>query len=144
MHESVTFPWLSLMHGLVQTVSLALLLVICIRTMLLPVKLDTRYDVYHNLRESTARMLLPSRATIYPSLDNDTTFAAGAVMEQVSKLPTCGGFFDGATAHTPPTEMPAWMLPADESGLDKMLHDIVSSPFLMTFKVCTWIAGYEN
>jgi hypothetical protein len=140
VQERLTFPWLGVAHGAIQTIIVAILCTIVVTTKLLPTNIDARHDVYHNLESATARMLLPRKVTTFPLLTTNTdNTSTNVASQQVSSLPPCGGFSDaGLPATATPTEMPDWMLPDDESSMNDMLCEMVCH------KISTELPSYHQ
>jgi hypothetical protein len=57
--------------------------------MTLPISLEAQYEVYHNLEDSEARMMLPLKVGQFPVLHNDVAAASETAAADV--LPTCVG-----------------------------------------------------
>lgn len=107
-----------------QIVSLSPLIQAVYYTYGLPAHVDVNFDIYQDVENAAARILLPAKGTAFPVLDTDAAFASEAELSVAQELPYCGGRDDGPLEYTP-TQLPEWLLPMDESGLANFANALV-------------------
>lgn len=109
-----------LLQAAAQLLALIPLLFAIYLTWHLPADVATRHHIYHDLESSQARILMPAKL--------ETSLLAGQAERDSKEGVLDCGFSVGAangrdsgTAH----KLPAWMLPDDNSGLDKLALTLV-------------------
>ena len=102
----------------------------------LPSAVDARYCVYQDVESARARILLPVRGAAFPQLQSDSQ--ASAAFDIEASIPFCGGNQHAEIDYVP-TQLPEWVLPADESGLigfaDAIVRTICSHRAASQWKV---------
>eukprot|EP00892_Ulva_mutabilis_P002646 jgi/Ulvmu1/12382/UM009_0028.1 len=128
--QALEFPNLVVVLACFHAISICVFIVRLWFNFMLPDKIDAQHQVYHNLESAAARILMPFKKDSYAALSADIASvdefdAADAIPECVGIGSTTGsGSGDSLADGGVLSELPAWALSDDESGLNNMIREL--------------------
>lgn len=129
--QALEFPNLVVMLACFHAISICVFMVRVWFNFMLPDNIDAQHQVYQNLENAAARILMPYKSDAFAALSAD--LARVDEVESADSIPECVGV--GSTTGARPgaslasggvlSELPNWALPDDDSGLGNMIRDLV-------------------
>lgn len=129
--QALEFPSIIVMLACIHLLSISVFAVRVWFNFQLPGNIQTRHQIYHDLESAAARILMPYKKDAYAALLEDV--ASVDDLDTEDTVPECVGI--GSSVDTSESdslasggvlsELPAWALQDDNTGLNDMLHELV-------------------